>query len=70
MKHHKRKTEQNEKSGIVEKEHAIRWCKLALLEQKGKDKGQTTRVRFVINKDGKKVRVSKRSNQELVYNGK
>lgn len=70
IKRHQKQDQNNDKSGIVEKEAPIRLCKLALLEQKGKDKGQTTKVKFVLNKDGKKVRVSKKSNQELVYTGK
>lgn len=70
VKRHQKQDQKNDKSGIVEKEAPLRLCKLALLEQKGKEKGQITKIKFAINKEGKKVRVSKRSNQELVFTGK
>ena len=52
--------------GIIEKELPIRLCKLALLENKGKQKGQKTKVKFTIDEQtGKKVRISKKTNSQI-----
>ncbi len=65
IKKHQKQDATHEQSGIIEKEAPIKLCKLALLEQKGKDKGIKTKIKFVL-KDGKKIRVSKRSGNEIV----
>lgn len=70
IKKHQKKDQTHEQSGIFEKEAPIRLCKLAIIEQKGKEKGNTTRIKFVINKDNKKVRVSKKTNNEIVIGTK
>lgn len=70
VKKHVKANQENEKSGIVTKEAPIYLCKLAIVEQKGKEKGQITKVKFAKNKDGKKVRISKKSNQEIVVGTK
>lgn len=69
VKKHQKKDQQHEKSGIIEIERPIRLCKLALVEQKGKEKGSTTKVKFIF-KDGKKLRVSKKTNNEIIATGK
>lgn len=66
VKRHQKQDSTHDQSGIIEKEAPIRLCKLALLEVKGKEKGTKTRVKFVINNNGKKVRVSKRTGNEIV----
>lgn len=67
IKKHQKQDSTHDQSGIIEKEAPIRLCKLALLEQKGKQKGLKTKVKFVFNKEtNKKMRVSKRSNNEIV----
>ena len=66
VKIHQKKDQTHEQSGIFEKEAPIRLCKLALVEQKGKEKGRTVKVKYVINKDKKKVRVSKKTNNEIL----
>lgn len=65
IKKHQKQDATHDQAGIIEKEAPIKLCKLALLEQKGKEKGTKTKIKFVINKDGKKVRVSKRSGNEI-----
>ena len=66
VKVHQKKDQNHDQSGIFEKELPIRLCKLALVEQKGKEKGSTTKVKYVINKDNKKVRLSKKTNAEIL----
>lgn len=70
VKRHQKQNQQHQESGIIEKEAPIRLCKLALVEQKGKEKGNTTKVKYVFDKNNKKIRVSKKTNVELVFNQK
>lgn len=66
VKKHQKQDSTHDQSGIIVKEAPISLCKLALLEQKGKQKGLKTKVKFVINKETKqKTRVSKRSNNPI-----
>lgn len=66
IKKHQKKDSSHEESGIIEKEAPIRLCKLALLEQKGKQKGLKTKIKFEIDKEtGVKRRISKRSNNPI-----
>ena len=55
-------TAQHPQGGIIEKEAPIALCKLAVLDPKT---GKPTRVGFKVNEDGKKVRVSKKSGEEI-----
>lgn len=64
VKRHQKKDQTHDQAGIIEKEAPIRLCKLALVDPKGKDKGKPTKVAFVL-KDGKKVRVARKSGNEL-----
>ena len=63
IKRHQRQSAQQE-GGIISKESAIHLSNLALADPKD---GKPTRVGFQIQKDGKKVRVAKRSGE--VING-
>lgn len=62
VKTHKKATAQNEKAGIIEKEAPIRLCKLALVVPKAPQ--GISKVAFQI-KDGKKVRVAKKTKAEV-----
>ncbi len=57
VKRHQRQT-QTQQAGIVSKEAPIHLSNIALADPKD---GKATRVGFRIEKDGKKVRVAKRS---------
>ncbi|WP_297327843.1 50S ribosomal protein L24 [uncultured Bartonella sp.] len=57
VKRHQRQT-QTQEAGIISKEAPIHISKLAIADPKD---GKATRVGFRIEKDGKKVRVAKRS---------
>lgn len=63
IKIHKKPDNQNENGGIFEKEAPIRLSKIALMDPK--QKGLVTKVSYVKNKDGKKVRFAKKSKTEL-----
>lgn len=69
IKRHQKKDQTHEQSGIFEKEAPIKLCKLAIIEQKGKEKGNITKVKFIF-KDNKKIRVSKKTNNEIVIGTK
>ncbi len=58
---HEKPSAKNPQGGIVQKEAFIHISNLALLEAKS---GDTTRVGFDL-RDGKKVRVSKKSNEVI-----
>ena len=60
---HQRQT-QSQEGGIIRKEAAIHLSNIALADPKD---GKPTRVAFQVQKDGKKVRVAKRSGE--VING-
>jgi large subunit ribosomal protein L24 len=61
VKRHQRQTAQQE-GGIISKEAPIHLSNLALADPKD---GKPTRVGFQFQKDGKKVRVAKRSGVEI-----
>lgn len=66
VKKHQKQDNQHEESGIIEIEAPIRLCKLALLDPKGK--GIVTKIKFTTNKNGKKVRVAKKTGNEFSSN--
>ena len=61
VKRHQKQTAQQE-GGIISKELPIHISNIALADPKG---GKATRVGFKVMKDGKKVRVAKRSGAEI-----
>ena len=61
IKRHQRQTASQE-AGIVSREAAIQVSNLALVDPKD---GKATRVGFKILDDGRKVRISKRSGEEI-----
>ncbi len=63
VKKHKKASADQEQGGIVEIEAPIRLCKLALIDPK--KKGETTKIKYAIGKDKKKVRVAKKSGAEF-----
>lgn len=63
IKKHQKPNQQNQEGGIVEINRPIPLCKLALIDPKGKE--GIIKVRFGKNKDNKKVRISKKSNEEI-----
>ncbi|RUW19693.1 50S ribosomal protein L24 [Mesorhizobium sp. M1E.F.Ca.ET.041.01.1.1] len=63
IRRHQRQT-QSQEGGIITKEAPIHLSNIALADPKD---GKPTRVGFAIQKDGKKVRVAKRSGE--VING-
>jgi large subunit ribosomal protein L24 len=58
---HEKPSAKNPQGGIVEKEAPIHVSNLSLIDKKS---GETTRVGFEV-RDGKKVRVSKKSNEVI-----
>jgi len=58
---HEKPSAQNPQGGIVKKEAPIHISNLALIDSKS---GETTRVGFEI-RDGKKVRISRKSNEVI-----
>ncbi|GHU34028.1 50S ribosomal protein L24 [Bacilli bacterium] len=62
-KHHKKADQKNEKAGIIEKEVGIPLCKLALVVAKAPQ--GISKIKFGINKDGKKIRIAKKTNNPL-----
>ncbi|CAF0753499.1 unnamed protein product [Didymodactylos carnosus] len=63
IKKHTKPNKENDKGGIVEQEAPLMNHKVALLDPK--KKGAITKVKFKTNKDGKKVRVTAKSQTEL-----
>lgn len=63
VKKHQKPTQENQEGGIVEINRPIPLCKLALIDQKGK--AGVTKVKYGRNKDNKKVRISKKTNEEI-----
>ena len=61
VKRHQKQTAQQE-GGIISKELPIHISNIALADPKG---GKATRVGFKVLKDGKKVRIAKRSGAEI-----
>ncbi len=62
-KKHQKPTQENQEGGIVEINKPIPLCKLALIDPKGKQ--GIVKVKFAKNKDNKKVRMSKKTNEEI-----
>ncbi len=62
VKKHQKPNQQNPQGGIIEKELPIHASKVMLLDAKA---DKPTRVRFKIDKDGNKTRVSARSGAVL-----
>ena len=61
VKRHKKADQQNNESGIVEKENYFPLCKLALLDTKAKEI-KPTRVKYIIDeKTNKKIRVARKT---------
>ena len=61
VKRHQRQTA-NQEGGIISKEGSIHLSNLAIADPKS---GKPTRVGFKVMKDGKRVRVAKRSGVEI-----
>ena len=61
IRRHQRQT-QNQEGGIITKEAPIHLSNIALADPKD---GKPTRVGFTFQKDGKKVRVAKRSGETI-----
>ena len=61
IRRHQRQT-QNQEGGIITKEAPIHMSNIALADPKD---GKPTRVGFTFQKDGKKVRVAKRSGETI-----
>lgn len=61
-KRHKKATRQGEQSGIIEYEFPLDVSKVGFIDPKTK---KTTRIGYKLNKDGKKVRISKKSQEEI-----
>jgi len=61
VRRHQRQTA-NQEGGIISKEMGIHLSNLALLDPKD---GKPTRVGFKMLKDGRKVRVARRSGEEI-----
>jgi large subunit ribosomal protein L24 len=63
VKKHRKPNAKQEKGGIKEEENGIRLCKLALLAPKSPQ--GISRIKYQINKDGKKVRIAKKTNNQI-----
>jgi large subunit ribosomal protein L24 len=61
VKRHTKPDQQNQQGGIVEKEAPLHASNVALVEKDGKP----TRVGFQVLEDGKKIRISRRTKQEI-----
>lgn len=61
-KKHKKATRQGEQSGIIEYEFPINVSKVGFIDPKTKE---TSRIGYKIDKNNKKIRISKKSNQEI-----
>lgn len=62
-KRHKKPNQDQQEGGIVEINIPVDMSKLALIDNKAK--GKTTRIKFGYDKNNRKVRISKISNQEI-----
>lgn len=61
-KKHKKATKQGEPSGILEMEFPIDVSKVGIIDPKTK---KTSRIGYAFDKDGKKIRISKKSQEEI-----
>ena len=62
VKRHQKPTQANQTGGIVERENPIHISNIMMADPKT---GKSTRIGHEINKDGKKVRISKKSNEKI-----
>ena len=62
VKKHQKPNATNQTGGIVEIEHPIHISNIMMADPKT---GKSTRIGHEINKNGKKVRVSKKSNEKI-----
>ena len=62
VKRHQKPTAQNQTGGIVEREHPIHISNIMMADPKT---GKSTRIGHEIDKNGKKVRISKKSNEKI-----
>ena len=62
VKKHQKPTAQNQTGGIVEREHPIHISNIMMADPKT---GKSTRIGHEIDKTGKKVRISKKSNEKI-----
>ena len=62
VKKHQKPTTTNQTGGIVEMEHPIHISNVMMADPKT---GKSTRIGHEINKNGKKVRISKKSNEKI-----
>ena len=62
VKKHQKPTAANQTGGIVEIEHPIHVSNVMIADPKT---GKSTRIGHEINKNGKKVRISKKSNEKI-----
>ena len=62
VKRHQKPTAQNQTGGIVEREHPIHISNIMMADPKT---GKRTRIGHEIDKNGKKVRISKKSNEKI-----
>ncbi len=62
VKKHQKPTAQNQTDGIVEREHPIHISNIMMADPKT---GKSTRIGHEIDKNGKKVRISKKSNEKI-----
>ena len=62
VKKHQKPTAQNQTGGIVEREHPIHISNIMMADPKT---GKSTRIGHEIDKNGKKVRISKKSNEKI-----
>ena len=62
VKKHQKPTAQDQTGGIIERENPIHISNIMMADPKT---GKSTRIGHEINKDGKKVRISKKSNEKI-----
>ena len=62
VKRHQKPTQQNQTGGIVERENPIHISNIMMADPQT---GKSTRIGHEINKNGKKVRISKKSNEKI-----
>jgi large subunit ribosomal protein L24 len=63
VKMHRKPNAKQEKGGIQEKEAGIPLCKLALLAPKSPQ--GISKIKYTVNKEGKKIRVAKKTNNPI-----
>ena len=62
VKKHQKPTAQDQTGGIIERENPIHISNIMMADPKT---GKSTRIGHEINKDGKKVRISQKSNEKI-----